>query len=323
MRRMLCVLVLILVAMQAAGAQAQPFRAGISRLAVDDSPSFDVLVVYPTHIPESPVEVGPFALFASPDALVARPSSGERFPIVLFSHGGGRGAGTPLLHRLLLLHLAREGFVVVAPFHPGTPQPFVNRPRQMRKALEAMLADTRFAPRVDVARLGVMGFSFGGAVALLSAGGAFDLAHLSAYCRQHTDDRRACDGVATDGSLAGVPAHRSPDALKVRALVLLEPFGAPFQREGLATLDMPVLIYHATQSDLRSDDNALALARALPRPPSSVAVDGGHFVFVDPCPPALVAEARTLCVDPQDVDRPGMHRQVRSAITAFFSDSVR
>lgn len=322
MRRLLYAFLIVLAAMQAAGAQTQPFRAGITRLAVDDTPVFDIFVVYPTQAAESPVEIGPFALIASPDALVARPSSGERFPVVLFSHGSGRSAGTPLLHRQLLLHLAREGFIVVAPFHPGTPRPFVHRPRQMRKALDALLADARFTLRADATRLGVMGFSFGGAVALLSAGGALDLAHLSAYCREHPEDRRACDGVATDGSLAGLPAHKSPDALTVKALVLLEPFGAPFQRDGLVTLDIPVLIYHATESDLRIDGNALALARALPRTPTLVAVPGGHFVFVDPCPPALLAESRAICVDAQDVDRPGMHRLMRSAITEFLRAGV-
>jgi predicted dienelactone hydrolase len=318
MRRLLCSLLSAWAAIQVAGAQAQPFRAGITRLAVEDTTPFEALVAYPTHSAESPVEIGPFALVASPDALPARPDAGTRFPMVLFSHGSGRGPGTPLVHRQLLLHLAREGFIVVAPFHPGTPRPFVDRPRQVRRALDAALADARFTPHADPARLGMIGFSFGGAVTLLSAGGALDLAHLSTYCREHPEDVRACEGVATDGSLSEIPARRSADALALKALVLLEPFGAPFQRSGLAAVGMPVLIYQALQSDLRPEGNAQALARALPRPPASAAVPGGHFVFVDPCPPALAAQARQLCVDPPGIDRPGLHRDLRPAISEFL-----
>lgn len=323
MRWLLYALLMVLAAPQAADAQTPPFRAGISRLAVDDTPSFEALVAYPTLTAESPIEIGPFALIASPDALIAQPLSGDRFPVVLFSHGSGRGPGTPLVHRLLLLHLAREGFIVVAPFHPGTPRPFADRPRQMRKALDTMLADERFKPRADSARLGMIGFSFGGAVTLLSAGGALDLAHLSAYCREHAEDVRACDGIATDGSLANIPARKSADVLGLKALVLLEPFGAPFERNGLAAIDMPALIYYALQSDLRIEGNALALARALPRAPSTVAVAGGHFVFVDPCPPALAAEARQVCADAPGVDRAGVHGLLRLAITDFFRRNLQ
>ncbi|MGE0425155.1 MAG: alpha/beta hydrolase family protein [Reyranellaceae bacterium] len=323
MRRLLFTLLLALAAPQAADAQSPPYRAGVARLAVDDATPFDALVAYPALADEAPIELGPFTLHAARDAPVARPAEGERFPVVLFSHGNGRGAGTPLPHRLLLLHLAREGFIVVAPFHPRTPRSFVARPRQLRRALETVLADARLAPRADAARLAVMGFSFGGAVAILAAGGALDLAHLAAYCREHGEDRRACDGVATDGSLADIPPLKSADALGIKALVLLEPFGAPFQRGGLRTLDMPALIYHATRSDLRNEGNALALARDLPRAPQSVAVVGGHFVFVDPCPPALLAEAPQICVDAPGVDRSGVHRRMQPVITDFLRDALR
>src|SRR6185295_18094720 len=81
---------------------------------------------------------------ASRDAPIA---TGSRFPIVLFSHGGAgtlTAGGSPLPYADLLTPLAREGFVVVAPFHPGSKRPLEDRPRQIHKALNAMLADPRF-----------------------------------------------------------------------------------------------------------------------------------------------------------------------------------
>ena len=95
---------------------ARSFHAGITRITVQDTTPFDALIAYPTEAAEVSVEEGPFRLSASRDAPVA---AGARFPVVLFSHGGGRGPGTPLVHRDLLLHLARQGFIVIAPFHPG------------------------------------------------------------------------------------------------------------------------------------------------------------------------------------------------------------
>jgi predicted dienelactone hydrolase len=314
LRCLICGLLLAVAWISNVLADAKSFRAGIMRITVQDTTPFDVLIAYPTEAAEVFLEERQFRLSASRDTRVA---AGARFPVVLFSHGNGRG-GTPLVHRELLLHLARDGFIIIAPFHPGIRQPFVNRPRQIRKALDSVLADPRFSPHADPGRIGMMGFSFGGAVALISAGAMTNLAHLSAYCHDHPDDPRACDGIPTDGSWANVPSRKSEDARPLKALVLMEPYGAPFERNGLASLDLPILIYFALQTDLRVEGNALALARALPRQPQQVAVPGGHFVFVDPCPPILEAQAPQVCNDPPGVDRVAIHERLRREISDFL-----
>ena len=61
------------------------------------------------------------------------------------------------------------------------------------------------------------------------------------YWRDRIDDPKACDGVPTDGSLANAVGKRSPDALAVNALILMEPWGALFDRDGLTSVDMPRL----------------------------------------------------------------------------------
>jgi predicted dienelactone hydrolase len=207
----------------------------------------------------------------------------------------------------------------MAPFHPGTEKPFVDRPRQMHKALDSLLADPRFSQRADPNRIAMAGFSFGGAVTLISAGAIVDLAHLSAYCHDHPDDTRACDGISTDGSWAKVPpSPRSDDVLPLKALVLLEPYGAPFDPKGLASIDLPALIYSTSQSDLRPEGNALAVAKALPRPPQQVVVPGSHFVFVDPCSPTLAARAPEVCSDPSGTDRAAIHQRFKREISDFL-----
>jgi predicted dienelactone hydrolase len=315
LRSLILSLALAVAGISTALADSPPFRAGVTRITVQDTTPFDALIAYPTEAAEVSVDEGPIGLSASRDAPVA---AGARFPVVLFSHGGG-GPGTPLVHSDLLLHLARQGFIVVAPFHPGTEKPFVDRPRQIRKALDSMLADPRFSKHVDPDRIGMVGFSFGGAVTLIVAGAMIDLAHLSAYCHDHADDSRACHGIPTDGSWAKVPPGRkSDDALPLKTLVLLEPYGALFEQKGLGSLDLPVLVYSASQSDLRPEGNALALAKALPRPPQQIAVPGSHFVFVDPCSPILAARAPEVCSDPPDTDRAAIHQRFKREISDFL-----
>jgi predicted dienelactone hydrolase len=316
-------LVLALLVAGAPSAQADPqrFHAGIARINVQDVVPFDAVVVYPTGAGEVPFQDGPFTIAASRDAPIA---TGSRFPIVLFSHGGAgtlKAGGSPLPYADLLTPLARDGFVVVAPFHPGSKRPreaLEDRPRQIHKALNAMLADPRFATHADPNRLGMMGFSYGGAVALIVAGAVPDFAHLAAYCQDRSDDPKACDGVPTDGSLANGVGKRSPDALAMKALVLMEPWGALFDRNGLTSADMPTLLYRAEGSDLKAEGNILALAAALPHPPRQETVPGGHFIFFGPCPPALEAEAPAACKDAPAVDRAAVHRRIEVEIGDFL-----
>jgi predicted dienelactone hydrolase len=314
LRSLIAGLLSALVIASAVSADAQTYNAGITRVTVEDTPAFETLVAYPTEAGEVPFEDARFQLSAGRGAV----ADGVRFPVVLFSHGSGRGPGTPMVHAALLLHLARQGFIVIAPFHPGTGRPFVDRPRQIRLALEMVLADPRFSAHADSERVGMMAFSFGGAVALLSAGASLDLAHLSAYCGEHYDDPRACDGIPTDSSWADTPSKKSADALHLRALVLMEPYGAPFAARDLGPLTMPILIYVAQQSDLRAEGNTLGLAKALPPEPQVRFVPGRHFVFADPCTPALAADLPQVCQDPPSVDRADFHQHLRQEISDFF-----
>ncbi|MBR0781657.1 alpha/beta hydrolase family protein [Bradyrhizobium iriomotense] len=296
-------------------ASAEPFRAAISRLSVPGETSFDVLIAYPTAASETELVEGPFKFRASKDGPIAPDSV---FPIVLFAKGNGSAAGSPLVHHDLILRLAREGFVVVAPYYPNTPRPFITRPRQTRSALEAAAADERLSGHVDPNRIGMTGYSFGGAVTLIMAGAKPNLALLSAYCREHGDDLKACEGVSTDGSWANIPSRRSDYVIPLKALVLLEPLGAPFGSDDLIALNMPILIYRALQSDLRADGNALSLVRNLPGSPRQASVPGGHGIFLAPCPPTL----NVLCSDPPDVDRIAIHDRVGDEVVDFFRSNL-
>ena len=99
------------------------------------------LVHYPAAERSAPTWFGPYELDVSVDA----PLAPGRFPLVLISHGSG---GSPLLYRTVSLALARSGYIVALPKHPGnslgddalanTAENLRNRPRQLLRLMEAL-----------------------------------------------------------------------------------------------------------------------------------------------------------------------------------------
>lgn len=302
-------------------ASAAPSNAGIVRLTVAAVEPFDMLVWYPTAVEGTPWQAGPFTIRAAREAPVAP----GRFPVLLLSHGGGRTGGSPLLLGQLSARLAREGFVVVAPFH-GRIQ-FAERPRQVARAFAAVQGDARLGPHVAADRVGMLGFSLGGAVALVLAGAVPDFARLAAYCAAHPEDTRSCGGgPGADGSVVASPAlprapRPVPPVLPLRGLILLDPFAVLFGKDGLAGVQPPVLLVRPGRSAL-GEENVGSLTDGLPRPPELERVPGGHFVFVDACAPALRAEAPEICQDAAGVDRASVHSDVETAIVRFLRTNL-
>jgi predicted dienelactone hydrolase len=116
----------------------------------------------------------------------------ERYPVLLFSHGfGGSPISSDYIEALKLF--ASHGYVVVAPFHgdsrivdaridtldellraildfPNYTAMQAVRPNELSRALDAVLADANFAPRIDASRIGGFGASQGGESLLLMRG---------------------------------------------------------------------------------------------------------------------------------------------------------
>ncbi len=163
---------------------------------------FPVVAMYPSGSAERNEKLGPFPQSLAMDGALL-PGA---FPLVVISHGSG---GSHLVYRTLAAHLARNGFVVAMPEHPGnnrnnndlagTDANLVNRSRHIR-----MVMDWEFAKSGAVA---IIGHSLGGHTAL-------DVA---------------------------------ANAARVRALVLLSPAAAP--PVTLAAVRVPILMLTAGQED--------------------------------------------------------------------------
>ncbi|MBA8879689.1 alpha/beta hydrolase family protein [Phyllobacterium myrsinacearum] len=293
------------------------FRAGVTRVTISANNSSDTWIWYPTEAEEVAWHSGPFPIEASRDAPVAA----GPFPVVLISHGGGKTGGTPLLLRDLSISLARHGFIVIAPVH-GKADIF-GRMIQVKAAFDTVLADSRFRQHAVSDKVGMVGFSLGGAVSLGLAGGTPNLKHLVNYCATHVDDVQSCNaGPRGDESQTShQDIQRSVSGLPLKAIVLLDPLSVLYDQDGLRNVKAPVFLFRPKHSKL-GEENTRGLVKHLPVSPPLQYVPGGHFVFADICPPALKAEAPDVCEDAKGVDRAAIHREVETKVAAFFRDNL-
>jgi predicted dienelactone hydrolase len=227
----------------------------------------------------------------------------KRWPVVAPSHGGG-GANT--LYRAVCTHLAEQGFVVVAPEHPGshrrdnrlqgTLQDLADRPRHLALAVDAVLADAELGPRADAARLAVIGHSLGGTTALALAGGV---------------------PYMLDGT--PVPVQADP---RVMSLVLLAPaagwFGAP---GALRAVAVPILLLQAEHDDITPGWQGELVRRGVADPARVTArtvAGAGHFSFLSPFPPERRVPGFAPALDPAGFDREAFHRELPLEVSGFL-----
>ena len=114
-----------------------------------------------------------------------------KYPVILLSH---TTAASRLASHDLAAALARHGFMVIAPTHPGDNMDdtsgifhaalFANRPNQLLLALETVEKHSILRQIMDRSRVGVLGVGAGAATALQLAGARPELARLNTHCRQ-------------------------------------------------------------------------------------------------------------------------------------------
>jgi predicted dienelactone hydrolase len=263
-------------------------------------------VLYPARAPERPEQFGPYPLAVAIDA----PVEGQRLPLIVISHGNN---GSPWTYRGMAAHLARAGFVVALPEHPGnsrsdgsltgTAANLENRPRHVRLALDAVFSDGRLGERLSLAGAGIIGHSIGAYTALAVAGGR----------------PSALPHEVPDGRARAVPVVRDR---RVRALVLLAPAAAWFTAEGaLADVDIPVLMRTGALDHVTPAIHAEIILRGVPGPGrvDHRVIDGaGHFSFQSPFPPEMTRPDFPPSQDPAGFDRAAFQPVLHAEISTFL-----
>lgn len=285
--------------------------AGLLDVTIDaGGEAMPVLVLYPSLTPAVDTRRGPYTLDVSVDGDWLPGAH----PLVVVSHGSG---GSPLTHRGLAGHLARAGFVVLLPEHPGdnrtdhslrgTATLLERRPRQA----QALLAWASTAPviteHVDSSRIGIVGHSMGGYTGLVLAGGR----------------PAAFPNETPDGLPRAIEVTADP---RVGALVLLAP-ATPWFMEACALADVSTPILMLT-GELDTQTPPFH-ARILVEGATSAAVThrevpgAGHYSFLTPFPPSMASPGFLPAQDPPGFDRVGFHAAMYAEVEAFLSRHLR
>lgn len=287
--------------------------------------------------------VGVFrAGWTAPDAEIA--DEPRPFPLVVLSHGTG-GASAQL--SWLAEALASNGYVVAAANHHGNtaaeerylPQGFAlwwERARDVSVVIDALLADPRFGPRIDSARIGVAGFSLGGYTALAVSGARVDRGEWSQYCEEN-EGAPSCtlppEAPFTTADVAAIAANDPDVEASVReagrsfrddrvgaAYAMAPVLGPALVRESLAEVSIPVRIV-VGEADAQASPAVTArpVASAIPNAELEVLPDAGHYVFLAECGLRGRLLVRGLCADAGGVDRGAVHDRVSADAVAFFN----
>ncbi|MDN7426981.1 prolyl oligopeptidase family serine peptidase [Burkholderia sp. AU45388] len=266
--------------------------------------------------------IGPFELKGRRDC----PTVGDKLPLVVISHGHG---GTLLGHHDLAQTLADAGYVVAAINHPGDTaldmsraddiHEFVERPVDIKRLVDYMLARSADAARIDPTRIGFFGFSRGGYTGLVLAGGNPDYVHAPVACTDPT--WLICRQIRDRDLVLPTPA-RDP---RIKAYVLADPLDEFPAADTVKNVRAPIQLWASEEGgDGVEPATVPALAGLLPRRPEfHVVRNAAHFAFVAPCSDALKRMSPRVCVDANGFDRVAFHQTFDAQALAFFNANLR
>jgi predicted dienelactone hydrolase len=300
---------------QAAGLRAFDIPASSA------GPAIRGLVWIPCAEPPQEIDArGGRTFFAVQDC----PFTGEKFPLIVISHGRRGWLGG---HHDTAAALADAGFIVLAINHPGDTERdtsgtdslavLVERPADIRRSIDYMLETWPDASHVDSKRIGFYGFSFGGYTGLVVIGGNPDLRKGLPGCQ--TSSLRACRELE-NSEMPAQPIVHDP---RVKAAIIVDPYPAfVFQKENLKTVTIPVQLWSsdpAQNADHLSGCCAAAINDMLPSKPEYHFVkDAKHFSFLALCTPKEAEKFAAICTDAPGFDRVEFHKDFHAEAVAFF-----
>jgi predicted dienelactone hydrolase len=281
-----------------------------------DGPALSGAMWYPCSEPPGEVNVGRMTLPGVKDC----PISGDKLPLVVFSHGRGGNFGG---HHDTAETLADAGFVVSAIDHAGSTTSdmsrvgelsvLVERPTDIKRLIDFMVGASPAASKIDPQRIGFFGFSLGGYTGLVAIGADPDWA--IALCRR-SSAIPICEQVLRRQFLVRPLTHDS----RIKAAVVADPFSDYFTADSFAAVRIPVQLWASERGgDGVTPESVAAVDRGLPsKHEYHVAPSSGHFAFLTPCPPALSEARPELCTDAPGFDRVAFHKRLDAAVLAFF-----
>ena len=272
----------------------------------------------------------------------------KKLPLVVLSHGTGGGAATL---SWLAEALASNGYIVAAVNHHGNtaaepsyqPQGFIlwwERARDISILIDGLLADPRFGTHIDPSRIGAAGFSLGGYTVLATVGVRLDYDQWKRFCADKPDDPNCAPPPEASFSVADIQrlldrddrvkdsvshSHESFRDARIKAAFAIAPvLGPAMTKTSLAEMRVPVRIIVGSRDDQApADVNARLIAAAIANAELEVLPDVRHYTFLARCNFFGRIVARSLCADPDAIDRAEIHRKVGAHALQFFNRKLQ
>jgi predicted dienelactone hydrolase len=306
-------------------------------------------VWYPAALgtPESEWRVGIFNAGRNAQKAPLSAVTAKR-PLIVLSHGtGGGAAGMAWLAETL----ASNGYIVAAVNHHGNTaaepsyqlQGFMlwwERARDISVLIDKLLADPQFGAHIDPSRIGVAGFSLGGYTALATVGARLAYEQWKSLCASQPGGPSCNLPPEAPFSMADVQrlldhddrvketvshSHESFRDARIRAAFAIAPMLGPFMtKASLAEVKVPVRIVVGSKDDQALPDvNARPIAAAIPNAELEIIPNVAHYTFLPRCNLLGKVVARSLCTDPDEIDREEVHRRVSADALTFFNRTLQ
>jgi predicted dienelactone hydrolase len=312
----------------------------------------DVTVWYPSQADGLPATIGDNRIFVGEPALRDASLQKGRFPLVLLSHGSGsRVEGMTWI----ATHLAKAGFIVAGPNHPGTTSGYSTpeatpkiweRTQDFSNMISAFEKDHLWSASIDMGHIGILGFSLGGTTAMELAGARAELEPYAQYCEGHADmmdckwfagGRGYVDEIAVDVEkldLRTIDKGRFEQSNwdpRIVSVVAVDPgLASVFTPQSLKDISIPLTILNLGDVGkipfaVLSDELALRVPGA-----GYKQVDGSdHFSFLPVCKQGAadflisVGEHDPICSDAGLRNRAEVHEELEKLITDAFKQTLK
>jgi predicted dienelactone hydrolase len=306
--------------------------------------SLEMVVWYPSATTAATQMFGDDVVFVGASAVRDAPPAAGKHPLLVLSHGY-RGNWSNQIW--LASALAQRGYIVAAINHPGTtthdrsPQAAAQlwqRPVDVRRAIDSVMAQPEKIGLVDNDRIAVVGHSLGGWTALEIAGARFDPDRFAHDCKAHPQ-LASCtvyekiNPASNSESKAALTADLRDK--RVTAVVTLDlGLSRGMTDESLAALPIPALVIAAgvPSRELPAELESANLAKRLPAASSRYVEisDASHFSFLSVCKPGAEAMLEEdvpgdgiICRDGDGARSRGViQQQVASLIAEFLQSSI-
>lgn len=266
-----------------------------------------------------------------------------KFPLILLSHGTGI-AGNALATSWIAAALAKQGYIVAAPNHPGNQSGNKSagevlklwlRPADFTSTLDTLTTGTAFQKHIDWENVGALGLSMGGYTALAIAGAKINQQQLASYCDTDLNNHSLCEWIKQ----SGVDLHKMDLQVagqtyrdnRIRSVVAVDPaMSDTLNGESIAGIKVPVdLINLGTKGEIPAGLDVSRMATMIPDANYSTIEGANHFSMFAECKSGASEDLKAkeiteaLCDDVGGRPRREVHLQLTDMIAAAFKRTFK